>query len=71
MSSATYAEALDIIDRLDADERRKLLLDLAARLEQPPTPRRTVAEFRGVGKDNPIGMDAQEFVDQERDSWTG
>ena len=71
MSVATYTEALNIIDRLDVDERRQLLAELAARLDKPSTPKRSVAEFRGVGKHNPIGIDAQEFIDRERDSWTG
>ena len=71
MSGATYTEALSIIDRLEADERRQLLAELEARLKQPPVPKRSVVEFRAVGKHNPIGIDAQEFIDRERDEWTG
>lgn len=71
MSAATYAEALRIIDHLEADERRQLLLELTARLEQPPAQKRSVLEFRSVGKHNLVDMDAQDYVDHERDSWTG
>lgn len=69
MSTAEYTEALRIIDRLAVDERRRLLIELTARLEQVPRPKHSVLEFEGVGKHNPIGIDAQQFIDQERDLW--
>lgn len=39
------------------------------REEAPPKRRRTILEFRGVGKHNPVGKDAQEYVNEMRDEW--
>lgn len=38
--------------------------------ETNPTPMtRSVLDFEGMGKDNPIGMDAQEYVNEMRAEW--
>ena len=42
------------------------LLDTA---DQAPKPLRSPLEFEGVGKNNPIGRDAQEYVNEMRDEW--
>ena len=34
-----------------------------------PKLRRNILEFRGVGKHNRVGNDAQEYVNQMRDDW--
>ena len=38
-------------------------------VEPAPRRRRSILEFRGVGKHNPIGKDAQEYVNEMRDEW--
>ena len=70
MTSPTYTEVLTLFERLSRVEQQQLLAELAARLQQSG-PKHRVTEFRGVGKGNPIGMDAQEYINQERDAWTG
>ena len=34
-------------------------------------PARSVLDYEGVGKDNPIGMDAQAYVSALRSEWDG
>ena len=36
-----------------------------------PKPKRSILELRGLGKEVWRGIDAQEYVNQERDSWNG
>jgi hypothetical protein len=69
----------DVYDRhirsLSADERLRLaaliLEDLAERGEggERGEPQYSVLDFYGAAAHNPIGMDAQEYVNQMRDEW--
>jgi len=36
-----------------------------------PKPKRSILEFVGLGKEIWNGIDAQEYVSQESDSWNG
>lgn len=36
-----------------------------------PKPKRSILELRGLGKEVWDGIDAQEYVNQERASWNG
>jgi len=40
-------------------------------LRQHMVTRRSITELRGLGKDVWQGIDAQEYVNQERDAWDG
>ena len=71
MTTPTYTKVLMLVDRLSRVEQQQLLTELATRLQQQSDPKRRVTEFRGVGRGNPIGIDAQEYINQERDAWTG
>ena len=71
MATPTYAEVLTLVERLSRAEQQQLLTELAARMQQQSAPKRRVTEFRGVGKANPLGIDAQGYINQERDAWTG
>jgi len=73
MSTYTYYEILSQIQSLPPTEQRKLLEDLAAIIHQRSMlkPRRSVLEFEGVGQEAWKGINVQEFIDQERDSWDG
>ena len=54
-------------------ERLRLLKLMVADLTEKDVadnkPKRSILEFEGLGADNPIGMDAQEYVNQLRDEW--
>jgi hypothetical protein len=48
----------------------KLIADgLIAEIEIEPEKKHSLLEFEGVGAHNPIGMDAQEYINQMRDEW--
>ena len=51
-----------------AETERRRLVELTA---DEKAPRRSITELRGLGKQIWQGQDAQEYVDQERDSWAG
>jgi hypothetical protein len=69
-----YDQILAQALRLDRSARMNLLLDLAAQLRQEPEPQprekqRSIMELQGLGKGIWQGMDAQEYVNQERAAW--
>jgi hypothetical protein len=71
MSTDIYREILNQIQHLSPGEKRQLLEDVAKQLpeETPPRRRHSIMEFKGLGKEIWNGIDAQEYVRQERESW--
>ncbi len=68
----SYEYVLDQASRLESADQLRLLEDLAVLLRRHMTPcRHSVTEFRGLGKEIWQGIDAQEYVNQERDAWDG
>ncbi|MCC7208976.1 MAG: hypothetical protein IT323_16825 [Anaerolineae bacterium] len=51
------------------DQKRlmKLMVDLLAQPVEKPTRRRSLRELRGLGKEIWAGVDAQEYIDRQRD----
>ncbi len=70
---STYKEVRRQVESLTVDEQLRLLEELAAivRYRVIPKPKRSILELRGLGKEIWKGIDAQEYVNQERDSWNG
>lgn len=68
-----YQQALRQVDQLSVTDQLRLLEEVAARVRVnlDPSSRRSILELRGLGKDIWQGMDAQTYVDWERDSWSG
>jgi len=75
MSTYAYEEALDRVQRLTPDEQLQLLQDLAAIVRQQINIKEetlhSFLELEGLGKEVWKGIDAQKYIDQERDSWSG
>ena len=73
MALTTYQEVLEHVKRLSPDEQLRLLEELTAFLRHriPTQPRRSILELRGLGKQLWQGLDAQEYVNQERNAWNG
>ena len=75
MASPTYEEVLKSASQLTADEQLKLLAELATRMRESghtkPKPPHSILELEGLGKEIWEGIDAQEYVNRERDSWGG
>lgn len=72
---STYNEVRRLAENLTPDEQMRLIEDLAVLIRQKvtltPKPKRSILELEGLGKEIWKGIDAQEYVNQERDSWNG
>lgn len=73
MTSTIYQDVLKNASQLTTEEQLQLLADLAALIRQQTQlrPPESILEYEGVAKDAWAGIDAQEYVNQERDSWDG
>ena len=71
MAAHTYENALQIAESLTPDEQQPLLRELMTRVaaNSPAEPKHSIMEFQGIGKELWEGIDAQEYVNRERDSW--
>ncbi len=70
---ANYLEIRHQVEGLTSDEQLRLLEDIAAivRRRMISIPRWSILELEGLGKEIWQGVDAQEYVDRERNSWNG
>jgi hypothetical protein len=66
--SLTVEEIIAAAAQLPENDRLRLVQALSARGADL---RRSITELRGLGKEIWRQQDAQEYVDQERDSWAG
>jgi len=73
MSTTVYYEVLGRVQQLAPGEQLRLLEELAALVRRriAARTRRSILELQGLGKEIWRGIDAQEYVDQERASWNG
>jgi hypothetical protein len=62
----TVEQIIAAASQLTDNDRQRLMEALTA---GAPAPCRSITELRGLGKEIWQGQDAQEYVDQERDSW--
>lgn len=72
---STYNEIRHLVENLTPDEQMQLIGDLSRLIRQratlTPQPKRSILELEGLGKEIWNNIDAQEYVNQERDSWNG
>jgi hypothetical protein len=69
MAMQTNLEALiEAAKHLTKEEREKLVAALHPRREIAATPHH-ITEMRGLGKDLWDGIDPQDYLNRERDSW--
>ena len=69
-----YEQILTQALRLDKSAQKTLIIDLTTHLNrapdaQPATQKRSIMELQGIFKEVWKGMDAQEYVNQERAEW--
>ena len=69
--SEVYQEIMTKLRELTPVEQSQLLEHLSSRLHQKRGPVHSILELDGLGKDIWAGVDAQAYVNQERDSWSG
>ena len=70
---SVYQQIRGQIQNLTPDEQLRLLEELTAIVLDRTTnkPKRSIMELEGLGQEIWQGIDAQEYVNQERDSWNG
>ncbi|WP_008316926.1 hypothetical protein [Leptolyngbya sp. PCC 6406] len=70
---ATYQDIRRQVENLTPNEQLRLLEELAGivRHRMLLKPKRSIMELEGLGKKTWYGIDAQEYVNQERTSWNG
>jgi hypothetical protein len=72
VNKLSHRELLAIIQNLSTDEQLKLLEELTIIVRSKvKKKKRSILELKGLGKEIWKSIDAQEYVDRERDSWTG
>lgn len=70
--TVSHSELLAIIQNLDTDEQLKLLEEVAVIVRNKvKSKKHSILELKGLGKEIWDSVDAQEYVDRERDSLTG
>lgn len=73
-SSAAHEAILDQIRLLSPDKQLALLADIAELLRShtvSQASQHSILELRGLGKQTWGTLDAQEYVNRERDAWNG
>jgi DNA-binding HxlR family transcriptional regulator len=70
---SAYQEIRRQVENLTPDEQLRLLEELTVLVRQQVStkPKRSIMELKGLGKEIWQGIDAQAYVDQERDAWNG
>ncbi len=68
---ATYQEIRHQVENLTPDEQLRLLEELAVMVRRRMSIKlqRSIMELEGLGKEIWLGLNAQEYVNQERDTW--
>jgi hypothetical protein len=69
----TYQEVRRQIESLTLDEQKRLMEELASIVSHRKTAdsKPSILDLEGLGKDIWQGIDAQEYIDQERQLWNG
>ena len=73
MTVLEYRDLLAQVSHLSQQEKADLLVELASQVRDGnrKTQKRSIMELEGLGKEIWAGIDAQEYVNRERDSWDG
>ncbi len=62
----SLGDIIEAASRLTREERALLVQALS---QETPEPQHEITELRGLGKEVWGGIDAQEYINEERDSW--
>lgn len=73
MATDHWQEILKQVEKLSPAEQLAILDELRRRAESHsrPTPTRSILELEGLAAEIWEGIDAQDYVRRERESWTG
>ena len=71
-TATQYADILEKISRLSRQQKTDLIAELESQVQADSRRGgRGIMELEGLGKEVWEGIDAQEYVNAERDSWNG
>ena len=71
-TATQYADILEKISRLSRQQKTDLIAELESQVQADGNKGgRSIMELEGLGKEIWEGIDAQEYVNAERDSWNG
>jgi hypothetical protein len=62
-------EMIEEAQNLSVDERKQLIKALIDMMPGSPIKKRSLRELRGLGKEIWAGVDAQVYINQQRDEW--
>jgi hypothetical protein len=70
VATSTYENALQVVESLSIEDQKRLLAELTARTAKDagPEKKHSIMELRGLGAEIWEGIDAQEYVRNERAS---
>ncbi|MCD6298044.1 MAG: hypothetical protein J7M30_12915 [Deltaproteobacteria bacterium] len=73
MQATRHKKILEEVGKLNQAEQFRLLEQIVVLIRDKTTmkTRRSILEIQGMGKDVWKNIDAQKYVDKERDSWNG
>ncbi len=73
MQATRHKKILEEVEKLNHAEQLRLLEQIAVLIRNKTTIKttRSILEIQGMGKDVWKNIDAQKYVDKERDSWNG
>jgi hypothetical protein len=73
VAAISYESALSMAESLSPEEQLRLIEELKVRASEgvAPEPQHSIMELCGLGKEIWEGIDAQEYVNNERASWNG
>lgn len=73
MTISLYDDVLSRAQQLEPADQLRLIQELVARVQRQmaATGGRSIRELRGLGKEIWADIDAQAYVDAERDTWSG
>ena len=73
MQATRHKKILEEVGKLNQTEQLRLLEQIIVLIRNKTTmkTRRSILEIQGMGKDVWKNVDAQKYVDKERDSWNG
>lgn len=71
VATSQYEDVLRQVRSLSPADQKRLLDEITAQIEPSPKQTSSILQLQGLGKYIWANLDAQEYVNQERSSWTG
>ena len=71
MTTHAYHDVLDQVQNLPLEDQQRLLEDLEAIIQRRVSakPKHSILELRGLGKEIWEGIDVEQYLNEERNSW--